>query len=67
MESDWRLGLAATPKMRDHKYFGYVGIIRNAAADTLTIEMLVSWDGQYAQRSPNPTILMEPADGWMTA
>ena len=38
-KSDYRIGLWASPKNRDHRHFGKCGIIRNITGDRCIIDM----------------------------
>ena len=65
--NDWRIGMAATPTQRGHRFFRKVGIVRKIADGVAEIEMLASFDGEYAERSDEPMVLHEPIADWMTA
>lgn len=57
---DWRVGIAVTPKMQTHDYFGNMFVVRG-----------LTDDGSVIVESYNTPVgrvnLTEPADDWMTA
>ena len=63
---DWRIGLACTPKMRTHQYYGRVGIIRQIFKETPNLKEHMRIDmptnDAYVFHS-----LDELSDDWMTA
>lgn len=73
-QTDWRVGKAVTPKMRSHRYFGFVGVVRGVIAgspsirESLRIEMPTATDaGGFAGWRNSPPAFDEPSDDWMTA
>lgn len=62
---DWRVGMAATPKMRSHTRHKTVGIIRRIHPEAPGIKQMAEIE-IYRADEPN-VFLLEPMDDWMTA
>lgn len=65
---NWRIGMAVTPKLKSHPFFGRVGVIReivdvgNSEPRGRSEKLMVDVWGQFAVHK-----LTEPADDWKTA
>lgn len=57
--SNWRIGMAVTPKLKSHRFYGCIGVVREIIdGDNLVIE---AW-GQFASHK-----ITQPADDWKAA
>ncbi len=64
-KQDYRIGLAVTPKLRQHKYFGHVGVVRQIFSASENIKELMAV--QLFAASVKPLMLREATDDWKTA
>lgn len=67
-QRDWRIGLAVTPKMRDHSYYKTVWIVRAVLPETENIKEQLRLEAavEYGHPAMGKEIT-EPSDDWMTA
>lgn len=73
-QTHYLVGKAVTPKLRSHRYFGCIGIVRGVRQETpnirasIRIEMPTSVDaGGFAGWHNSPPVFEELMDDWMTA
>jgi hypothetical protein len=64
LKSDWRIGIAVTPKMRTHYWYRHLGVVRRVhMAKDARSEMI---DVEIYHADGETSIVHEPSDEWMT-
>jgi hypothetical protein len=65
MSGDWRIGFAVTPVLREHPWWGVVGIVRRIMPESPSSKEFI--EVEIYRTDGDHIFLQEPSDEWRTA